>query len=426
MLADDESKKFRLWGPYSRRLILKTRSLSVAVAMATFLAMAILRPITRDLNLQLPTMDSLPIHPAPPPPPPHVCSEEQMRIVKYLFPHNRGTNCPNPTWWDDHMFQVFQQELSSSSPSRGRVGISLGCNKGDDAVDMLAKLSGNREVSTTDFREAFRIVANESTSGLGRACPVNPETPLAKDHPLWQRKSQYQHAQVFCVEAATTTAANLKGARDKMPAWKEDFTVTHAALGSRDGTAYFPRVALGSEIGQLCRPTLDVMGKVVAPDNCEAVDLISVDTYVSKYVEPKVLAAAAASEPASPVIIDILSVDVEGFDWDVLGLGGASSTLKQVKYLEFEYHEVGNWGNYNLSDVTIHLWDNYSMICYYAGKGMLWRLTGCFQDYFNAHTWANVACVSPILDPILAERMEALFQNQIFNVTLPNETLAVA
>lgn len=74
--------------------------------------------------------------------------------------------------------------------------------------------------------------------------------------------------------------------------------------------------------------------------------------------------AAAALESLSPIIIDNLSVDVEGSDWDVLGLGGASTTLKHIKSLEFEYHILSNWLKHNLSDVTIHLWDNYCMICY--------------------------------------------------------------
>ena len=107
--------------------------------------------------------------------------------------------------------------------------------------------------------------------------------------------------------------------------------------------------------------------------------------------------------------IDLLSVDVEGYDWDVL-LGG-DATLKRVNYLEFEYHQVGNWPNHQLSTAIDKL-KGQGFVCYWAGAfGQLWRISDCWQEYYNLHYWSNVACVNvnqPSVET-MAQRMEELF-----------------
>lgn len=52
--------------------------------------------------------------------------------------------------------------------------------------------------------------------------------------------------------------------------------------------------------------------------------MYSLQTYVNKFVKSK-------TDP-----INILSVDVEGFDFDVLF--GAGSVLDRTEYIEFEFH----------------------------------------------------------------------------------------
>ena len=44
------------------------------------------------------------------------------------------------------------------------------------------------------------------------------------------------------------------------------------------------------------------------------------------------------------MVPSIFYLYVEGYDFDVLF--GASSVLDRTHYLEFEYHEQGNWENY--------------------------------------------------------------------------------
>ena len=57
--------------------------------------------------------------------------------------------------------------------------------------------------------------------------------------------------------------------------------------------------------------------------------MVSLQTYVDKFLKSK-----------GP--INILFIDVEGFDFDVLF--GAGTVLDRTQYLGFEFHAIGAWG----------------------------------------------------------------------------------
>jgi len=86
--------------------------------------------------------------------------------------------------------------------------------------------------------------------------------------------------------------------------------------------------------------------------------------------------------------ISLLSIDVEGFDFDVM-LGG-SKTLTRTEYLEFEYNNwKGSWGNQNLLD-AIKMLNGNGFNCYWAGVDRLWRIDeSCWLDHYNWHTWSK-------------------------------------
>ena len=125
--------------------------------------------------------------------------------------------------------------------------------------------------------------------------------------------------------------------------------------------------------------------------------MYSLETYVEIYVKYQ-----------GP--INILSIDVEGFDFDVIF--GAGSVLDRTEYLEFEYHIKGNWGNYHITD-AVRLLDGKGFTCYWAGKKKLWRITNCYiNGLYDWHGWSNVACVHRS-QAELADDME-----KVFNETL--------
>ena len=111
---------------------------------------------------------------------------------------------------------------------------------------------------------------------------------------------------------------------------RKGLVFTHAAIASTNGVAKFPNASSGTEylgIGDCDR----TQGKY----ECVEVPVYSLDYYVDKYVK--------GTGP-----INILMIDVEGYDFDVLF--GASSALDKTHYLEFEYHQSGNWGKLHLQE----------------------------------------------------------------------------
>ncbi len=99
--------------------------------------------------------------------------------------------------------------------------------------------------------------------------------------------------------------------------------VVHAAMAKEDGSVFFPRdVGVGLE-------NMGIGNADCSKGNssrCIGVKMYSLDTYVDTFV-PK------------GIPINYLSVDVEGWDFEVI-LGGRRSALSRVHYLEFEYNWV--------------------------------------------------------------------------------------
>mmetsp|Transcript_25071 Transcript_25071/g.60311 ORF Transcript_25071/g.60311 Transcript_25071/m.60311 type:complete len:321 (+) Transcript_25071:87-1049(+) len=182
---------------------------------------------------------------------------------------------------------------------------------------------------------------------------------------------------------------------------KQGLIVTHAAMSAEDGTAEFARLkdkAVGVEnkgISTGCK------GRLV---NCVNVTVYSLDTYVAKYIPG-----------GADVPINYLSLDVEGWDADVLS-GGYQGALPRVHYLEFEYNWVGPWKDQSLYEVVEYLDKNVGFTCYWAGfNNTIWRITNCWLNHYDVHSWSNVACVNRNFDEVreVAADMENLFLETI-------------
>lgn len=349
---------------------------------------------------------------------PPACSEDEKQFIatKFPIPQLKLTNCPENSWYDDYLYLTARQRQEQSHadklPQKPFVAVCLGCNKGDDAVGILRKFSGNPQVSATQFqRTMVGIVKSQGQSRkfLWRACPAKPRPHPMDDHHLWMD----QNAVVHCVEAMPLTAQLLNQTRAQFPAWQENFVVTHAAMGATDGSMLFPggdRAGIEFLNTQFCQ-------KPEFRASCVDVPMYSVDTYVQEKVlaanEPlrqaMKLASRQQQQEEPSLVIDFLSVDVEGFDWEVLGKGGADWTLARTGYLEFEYHSAGMWSQSKLQDAIVAL-KAQKFVCYWAGRHALVRITDCWQDYMEIHTWSNVACANVALLPDLAQAMELVYQ----------------
>lgn len=103
------------------------------------------------------------------------------------------------------------------------------------------------------------------------------------------------------------------------------FIVSHAALSKDDGFVFFAAEgAVGVENKGISNTNCES-----ASNNCINVTKYSLDSYMEKFVPMK---------DNSNRAINYLSVDVEGWDFEVL-LGGKQN-LALVHYLEFEYNWV--------------------------------------------------------------------------------------
>jgi len=183
----------------------------------------------------------------------------------------------------------------------------------------------------------------------------------------------------------------LKSAASKLQLESNEFVVTNAAVSSVDGHIKFPNSSTAGSEGF----AIDSCDR--DSGNCVEVPMYNLQSYVSKFVK--------GTGP-----IDVLQIDVEGFDFDVLS--GAGPVLDRTNYLEFEYSDRGTWPSHGVQD-AVKLLDEKGFTCYWAGKGKLWRITNCYFDVFDSwHSWSNVACVRRTFTK-LAEKMEGRFLSTI-------------
>jgi hypothetical protein len=176
------------------------------------------------------------------------------------------------------------------------------------------------------------------------------------------------------------------------------FHVIEAAMGPRTETVYFPNAEAGLETNTLSGCS------EANKQHCKEVQAYALDDFSRKHV--------TKLDDGQLPIIDILSIDIEGYDGDAI-LGGLDYTLPRVAYLEFEYNWKGSYAHQSLGQILNAL-EPLKFTCYWPGKDKLWRVSGCRQDFYEStRHWSNVACVNWSLAPELAIYMENLFLKTI-------------
>ena len=214
--------------------------------------------------------------------------------------------------------------------------------------------------------------------------------------------------EVHCIEPMPQTYQKLKHAAETLG--YNNLKVTHGAVSKESGEMYFftDRQQGGVEhmgLDNVCNT--NKLSEEEKQAMCQTISVYSLGDFVAKKVD------------GFSSIINILSVDVEGFDGDVLLGAATTDLLKKVEYLEFEYNMKGSWTQQHLYDI-IEMLDEAGMTCYWAGIDKLWRLTDCWLSYFDLRFWSNVACSNRVLVPDLAAKMEATFLRTLGNVTEPS------
>lgn len=305
---------------------------------------------------------------------PDKCNEKEYPPHLQKCSFTQATKCPDSTWYDSN-FDLLRQRLKRESSSF--VGVYVGCNKGYDAVNTLRMGTGNKKYRRKDWRGqmkgAHKGVCNQENL---------PDSPLNED-------SVVIDGAVHCIEPMPQTAGALKTSAKNL-GWDDELLVTETAVSNTIGVTYFPHSDnKGIE-------NIGINNCKGNEKNCKKVSVMTLDHYFENEAVKK-----------DEGRIHLLSIDVEGYDFDVMK--GGTQTLARTEYLEFEYNWMGSWGKQLLIDATKML-DDLGFTCYWAGVDRLWRLDdSCWLDHYNQHGWSNVACVNRELNRKVAQNMESTF-----------------
>jgi len=344
---------------------------------------------------------------------PAKCTLEQlMQVRKHLDPKNcaatiekqylqkcsltTATQCPDTSNYLDEYYDELQKQYLKSSNRKNDfgsfVGLSVGCNKGFDALNTLRMGTFDASLS----KEAWKKDMLKDGELWGSVCAQDSTSPFSVDTAIVEPRKGVVH----CFEPMPATVVKLQESSKNLGYDKKGYKVVHAAVDNEIGKVYFPTSAksgvenngIDSCIGQKKRGYFN-------EEDCTAeVEVLT----LNKYVKENILGDGP---------IHILQIDVEGYDNNVL-LGAGKDVLERVEYLEFEYNWMGPWKKQHLYD-TIETLDELDFTCYWAGKQRLWRITGCWQLYFDIHAWSNVSCANRRRVPVLANKMEGVFQQTL-------------
>jgi FkbM family methyltransferase len=258
----------------------------------------------------------------------NTCSQEQIANISSTLGPLRGdimylTNCPESNWIENY-YKAKMGRVISSSEGHSFLGINIGCNKGYDAVKIAQMGTRNSKFDTKAWGEAM------SSSGISDGGVCGQKFKPGLDSEEGGESKFVLQGEIHCVEPLPSTVRALENSSQVLGLEDEGLVITQAAISSSDGFAFFPNPEPGNERGSLawCEDS---------KDECTEVPVYSLDTYVETYVQNQ-----------GP--INVLSIDVEGYDFDVMF--GAGSVLDRTEYLEFEYHFYVTWANYHLTDAV--------------------------------------------------------------------------
>ena len=313
------------------------------------------------------------------------CTKDDLVIMaKQLQDPSAATRCPDSNWIDD----LYQKGLPLGSKDGSFLGVSIGCNKGFDAINTARMGMKNMMFDKQAWNENLLALGVRTRGACGQDASPQYELKMGSE--------PARRGEMHCVEPIPSTVESVKMAANELNLYKEGFVVTQAAISSRDGEISFPA---GKDENGRETYSMDSCNNQQKKNrnHCVDIPMYSLQTYIDTYVKSK-----------GP--INILSIDVEGFDFNVLF--GAGSVLDRTQYLEFEYHQVGSWGKLHVQDL-VHLLDGKGFNCYWAGKKKLWRSTKCELEKFDKwHGWSNIACVHRSQNE-LAQNMENIFRTTI-------------
>ena len=256
---------------------------------------------------------------------PPACTAEQLEMTAQRHPGEKEgdcyglcpttflTCCPRATWLEEYYNSQHQQ----NSKKKSFFAINVGCNKGYDAVNLLRMGSNNPDVNRQMWKDAVPPALQAA------ACNQDQESTMALVTDPSLSQGIETNALVYCIEPMPSTFEALLNA-SRINKWDEQLKVRQIAMNNEDpSTVLFPGPESENLVGVEDIGIKDSCSDT--PDTCVSVESSRLDAMMTKEKLNKRL--------------NILLIDVEGYDFDVIL--GANATLRNTEYIEFEYRMVG-------------------------------------------------------------------------------------
>ncbi|KAL3924347.1 MAG: hypothetical protein SGILL_001099 [Bacillariaceae sp.] len=340
------------------------------------------------------------------------CTSEQMDVLKRQLPpggcearkdkpfmrmdcsFSAATSCgDHPVWLHD--FHANNNVVLDDPTSERFQAIMVGCNKAYDAVDLLrlASRDSTNRYDWEKWREEF-LKTDDPREQID-----DGKTSCSQQFVSVPENQSTQKAQVYCIEAMTKTFKQLEKTKKSIGYIDDELDLTHLAVRLEQGDI---PVYLGDPAGAVgVGPGAWRQKCVKFPNECEDVETDKIDNWIT--TKPNLADGTAP--------IHYMSVTVEDNAYEVLQ--GAAKNLPRVQYLDLTYHWFGDWGlqKRSLKDLVFRL-KKRGFVCYWPGEDdNMWRITDCYQEHYEIHYFANIACVNTNLAAAapLADKMEDMF-----------------
>lgn len=345
--------------------------------------------------------------------PPEGCEENAKKPWKTkMCSFAKETHCGNgnPHWFYD--FIHFPQSLSSDDDPTFR-GIIVGCNKGYEAVEMLRIASPpNEKYNLSQWKEEF-LKMGSSEGEIDTHFDTSIDCK-ADGMATSNRSGRIQNAEVYCLEATPKTFAKLVETRDALGYSDDELHLSNLVVGANfdeDDMDLGKLVTTEERIGSMgvglhhWAQTCERHKHKNVNKNCVRVPTTTIDGWIEKH--PK-LSSTLSTTKRTP-LINILSITAETSDYEILM--GSAKSLKNIQYIDFNYHWYANWADHSFNDLIMRL-KKKGFACYFTSTNEnMWRITDCWQDHYEIKYQAAVGCVNvnlPAAKPLLA-KMEEMF-----------------
>lgn len=304
--------------------------------------------------------------------------QDAEQIVKHFIAVNRdNTNCPREDWL----------HLMAKADHRNKVLVNIGVNKGYNLAVWMNIFTPWNHITPAIWGKHLCLNGTD----IRQCCGVCNDCRAVLDIPMKLPSAHPPHVTMIGVDLNNHNLLQINRVLDRLHGDHsvDTFGVSvftlHAAISDIDGEIPMINCPPGEETCSMANrsPT----GKLAAwtPDKVMENFISEHSNYFHRHHRTHM---GNAYNPK----VDILMIDVEGYD--ALALKGSQKLLaaKDVRCLIFEYHNAGPWKEHKIED-TVNMLDGHGYDCYFQGMGRLWQVTGCWDARYEFHQWSNVMCV---------------------------------